>query len=102
MLPNSQHVGGRGVCWNSGMGLGRMISNHSLIRTNTKPRTSGLVHNWNTLNVKTSHGQTRTHKTHHSSNLGEATTFPLVVYYVPLHEAHIQMAFCPKTPKWES
>jgi hypothetical protein len=25
---------------------------------------------------------------------GEATTLPLIVYFVPLHEAHIQMAFC--------
>jgi hypothetical protein len=33
---------------------------------------------------------------------GEATTFPLIVYFVPLHEAHIQMTFCPGTPKWES
>jgi len=48
------------------------------------------------------HGQTRTHKTHHGLNLEEATTFPLIVYFVPLHEAHIQMAFCPRTPKWES
>jgi hypothetical protein len=48
------------------------------------------------------HGQTRTHKTHHSPDLGEATTFPLIVYFVPLHEAHIEMAFCPGTPKWES
>jgi hypothetical protein len=31
--------------------------------------------------------------------LGEATTFPLIVYFVPLHEAHIQMAFCPGAPK---
>ncbi len=45
---------------------------------------------------------TRTHQTHHSPNLGEATTFPLIIYYVPLHKAHIQMAFCPRTPKWES
>ncbi len=34
--------------------------------------------------------------------LGEATTFPLIVYFAPLHEGHIQMAFCPETPKWES
>jgi hypothetical protein len=45
--------------------------------------------------------QTRTHKTHHGSDLGEATTFPLIVYFVPLQGAHIQMAFCHGTPKWE-
>ncbi len=43
---------------------------------------------------------TQTHKTHHGSDLGEATTFPLIVYSATLHEGHIQMAFCPKTPKW--
>jgi len=36
---------------------------------------------------------TRTHKTHHDLDLGEATTFPLIVYFGPLHGAHIQMAF---------
>jgi len=34
--------------------------------------------------------------------LGEATTFPFIAYFMPLHKAHIQMAFCPGTPKWES
>jgi len=33
--------------------------------------------NWNTFGAWTSHEQTQTHKTHHSPNLGEATTFPL-------------------------
>ncbi len=33
---------------------------------------------------------------------GKPPPSPLIVYYVPLHEAHIQMAFCPETPKWES
>ncbi len=36
---------------------------------------------------------TRTHKTHHGPDLGEATTFPLIIYYVTLHGTHIQMAF---------
>jgi hypothetical protein len=31
-------------------------------------------------------------------DLGEAITFPFIIYYVPLHEAHIQMAFCLGTP----
>jgi hypothetical protein len=46
--------------------------------------------------------QTQTHKTHHGLDLGEATAFPFIVYFVPFHDAHIQMAFCPGTPKWES
>jgi hypothetical protein len=80
------------------MGLERMKGNHSLTRTYT----SWLVHSWSTFGVRMNHEQTQTHKTHHNPDLGEATTFPLIVYYVPLHEAHIQMTFCLGTPKWES
>ncbi len=55
------------------------------------------MHNWSTFDARTSHKQTQTHKTHHGLDSGEATTFPHIVYYVPLHEAHIQMAFRPET-----
>jgi hypothetical protein len=34
------------------------------------------MHSLNTFGVRTNHGQLRTHKTHHSPDLGEATTFP--------------------------
>jgi hypothetical protein len=67
----------------------------------TNQTTSWLVHTFNTFGVRTSHGQTRTHKTYRGLDMGEATTFPLIVYFMPLHDAHIQMAFCPRTPKWE-
>ncbi len=60
------------------------------------------MHSGSTFGAKTSHGQTRTHKIHHGPDLREATTFPLIIYSMPLHDAHIQMAFCPKIPKWES
>jgi hypothetical protein len=60
------------------------------------------MHNLITFGARKSHGQIWTQKTHHDPDLGEATTFPLMVYSVCLHEAHIQMAFCPRTPKWES
>jgi len=48
------------------------------------------------------HGQTQTHKAHHSLELREATTFPLIVYFVPDYGTSTQMSFCPETPKWES
>jgi hypothetical protein len=48
------------------------------------------------------HGQTRIHKTHHGSNLGETTTFPLIIYFVHGHGISTQMSFCPETLKWES
>jgi hypothetical protein len=60
------------------------------------------MHSLNTFGARTSHGQIQTHKIHHGPDLGEATTFPLIIYFVPLHKGHIQMAFCPRTPKWES
>ncbi len=56
---------------------------------------------WNTLGATTRHGQLQTHLTHHGPDAGEATTFPHIVYFAPLHEGHIQMAFCPGTvPVW--
>ncbi len=60
------------------------------------------VQNWSTFGARTSHGQTRTHKAHHGPDLGEATTFPVIVFFVPSHGTNTQMSFCPKTPKWES
>jgi hypothetical protein len=60
------------------------------------------VHSWSTFGARTNHGQTRICNAHHGLYLGEATTFSLIVYSVPFHEAHIQMAFCfgsPEIPK---
>jgi len=37
------------------------------------------MHSYNTFGAWTSHEQTRTQKTHHNLDLGEATTFPLIV-----------------------
>jgi hypothetical protein len=81
-------------------GLKRMISK-SITHTNLhKPNTSWLVHSWSTFGARTSHGQTRTHKTHHNLNLGEATTFPLILFSMPSHGASTQMSFAPKLPSW--
>jgi hypothetical protein len=56
--------------------------NHSHKPAQTKQQV-GLVRNTLVLgHARMSHGQTRTHKIHHGSNLGEATTFPLMVYSV--------------------
>ncbi len=60
------------------------------------------MHSWSIFGVRTSHKQLRIHKIHHGSDLGEATTFPFIVYFVPLHEAHIQISFYSGTPKCES
>jgi hypothetical protein len=93
---DSQHFRGRRACWSSGMGLGRMTSNQSLTRTCIKHQTtSWLVHSWSTFGAKTNHVQIRTHKIHHGLDLGEATTFPLIVYFVFGHETSTQMTFVP-------
>jgi len=47
------------------------------------------------------HEQTQIHKTHHNLDLKEATTFPLIVYFVPNHDTSTQMSFCSGTPTWE-
>jgi hypothetical protein len=57
------------------------------------------VNSWNTFVAQMSHGQTRTHKTHHGPNLGETTTFPLILFFVFGHGNITQMSFCPKIPK---
>jgi hypothetical protein len=46
----------------------------------------------------TSHEQTRNHKTHHDSNLKEATTFPFIVFFMLSHGASTQMSFCHRIP----
>jgi hypothetical protein len=57
------------------------------------------VRSWSTFDAWTHHEHTRIHKTHHGPDLGEATTFPLVIFFVISRRAYIQMSFCPKTLK---
>ncbi len=68
-------------------------------QTCTNQTTSWLMHSCNTFGAWTSHAQTQTHKTHHGPNLGEATTFPLILFSLPSHGGCTQMSFCPATPK---
>jgi len=72
----------------------------SKTRTCTNQTTSWLMHSWNIFGAQINYGQTHIHKTHHGPNLGEATTFPLIVFFVPGHEAYTRMSFCPGTPKF--
>jgi hypothetical protein len=67
-----------------------------------KPTTSWLIHILEHLGARTSHEWPWTHKIHHGPDSGEATTFPHIVFSVPLHDTCIQMAFYPETPKEES
>jgi hypothetical protein len=63
-----------------------------------KPNNKLVSVHLDTFGAWMNHGQTHTHKTHHDPYLGEATTFPLIVYYVFGHWANTQMSFCLETP----
>jgi hypothetical protein len=65
----------------------------------TNQTTSWLMRSCNIFNALTSHGHTWIHKTHRGLDLGEATTFPLIVFFMPGHGGCTQMSFCPGTPK---
>jgi len=40
------------------------------------------------------------HKSHHNLDLGEAITFPLIVFFMINHGGYIQMSFCLGTPNF--
>ncbi len=67
---------GRRACWSSGMGLGRidkLIHSHGPAHNPHKMVSAQLEHLWCQDQPRT----TRTPKTHHGPDLGEAITFPL-------------------------
>jgi hypothetical protein len=80
------------------MGTRKNDKHQLLTRTYTNKTTSCLVHNLSVFCARTNHEQTRSHKTHHGPDSGEATNFLLIVYYVPGHGTSTQMAFCRGTP----
>jgi hypothetical protein len=82
-----------------GWGLGRLTNKSNTHTNQTNQTTSWLMCNYNTFCARTSHEQTRPHKTHHGPNLGEATTFPFILFYVFDHKASTQMSFCLRSPE---
>jgi hypothetical protein len=102
-LPASNIKGGwKGRVESSGIRLGRgtnYLVTQSCIQNQP---TSWLVHIWDTLGVGTSHKQPWTHLIHHGLDSGEATTFPHIVFFVPLRCTCIRMTLFPGTPKVES
>ncbi len=84
------------------MGLGRMTSN-SITHTDLHKLNNKLVNAYlKHFGAQMKHGQTqihKIHKIHHGLNLGEATTFPLIVYFVLGHRTSTQMSFCFGIPK---
>jgi hypothetical protein len=83
------------------MGTRKTDKHQLLTQTCSNQTTSWLLHSLSDFGAKTNHGQTQTHKTHHSPDLGEAAIFPLIVCFVLGHRTSTQMLFYPGTPKWE-
>ncbi len=54
------------------------------------------MHSWIIFGAWTSHMHTQIYKTHHGLDLKEATTFPLIIFFVISHGGYTQMLFCPK------
>jgi hypothetical protein len=89
------------------MRIGKMTSNQSFAWTCTNQTTSWLVDSLSTFVVRTNHEQIRIHKIYHGPDLGEVTTFPLIVCSMLGHMIITQMAFfspksrveVPKFPK---
>jgi hypothetical protein len=88
------------------LGVWKFIPSHSFAVPETRDVTPGLPSWPATLQALALITSPRlelrqTCKTHRGLNAKEATTFPLIVFFVPSHGACTQMSFCPKTPKLE-
>jgi hypothetical protein len=69
-----------GHAWALGWGLEQMTKGQLFTRIYKNQTTSWLLCSWSTFGAWMNHGPTQTHKIHHGPNLGETTTFPLIVF----------------------
>jgi hypothetical protein len=100
--PDFQHLKGvEGRVRSPEIRLGRRTRRSSL-NLHAKQTTRWLVHIRGHPWVLGQTTGTLTHKTHHGPDLGEATTFPHIVFSATLGGGYIQMALFPGTPKLES
>jgi len=51
------------------------------------------MHSWSIFGARFSHGHTQPHMTHHDFDLGETTTFPLIVFSMISSRGCTQMSF---------
>ncbi len=80
-------------------GLDELWTNQLFTWTCTNQTTSWLVHNWSIFGAQTNHKHTQIHKVHHGPDLGEPTTFPLIVFSVLKHGVAPKCHFVSKSPK---
>jgi hypothetical protein len=100
-FPGSQHFGGVEGVLKIQDGI-RKSWQASLTHTDLhKTNIRWLVHSWNTFGARTSHRQHEHTRLTTVRTWGKPPPSPLIIYSIPLHGAHIQMAFCPGIPKWE-
>jgi hypothetical protein len=80
-------------------GLGQMTS-MSIIHTNLHKPNNKLINVWleHFWCMDEPHAYTNSQDSS-CSDLGDATTFPLIVFTMPSHRAYTQMSFFPRTPK---
>ena len=100
-LDFKHYKGVEGRARSPGIRLGRRFSRSSLNLHQNKPP-MWLVHIPGHPWVLGQATGTLDHKTHHSPDSGEATTFPHIVFSATLRGDYIQMALFPGTPKLES
>jgi hypothetical protein len=87
--PDFQHYRGvEGRARNPGIRLGRGTRRSSL-NLHPKQTTKWLVHIWEHPWVLGQATGTLTHKTHHGSDSGEATTFPHIVFSTTFHGCYL-------------
>jgi hypothetical protein len=100
--PDFQHYKGvEGRARSLGIRLGRRTTRSSL-NLHPKQTTKWLVHIPGHPWVWGQATGTLDHKTHHGPDLGEATTFPHIVFSAAHSGGYIQMALFPGTPKLKS
>jgi hypothetical protein len=92
---------GRRACWSFGVGQKRIDKLHLFTQTYTQQNEGGqyIVRTLLALRRVTGNSDTQDSPW---PRLGEATTFPFIVYSMPPHRRHIQMTFCLGISKWES
>jgi hypothetical protein len=100
--PEFQHYRGvEGRARSPGIRLGRGTRRSSL-SLHPKQTTKWLVHIREHPWVLGQATGTLTHKTHHSPDSEEATTFPHIVFSATLRGGYMQMTLFPGTPKLDS
>jgi hypothetical protein len=60
------------------------------------------MRSWSAFGAQIDHEHAQTHQTHNGLDLGEATTFPPIVFSIISHRGYTQMSFFSGFLNWES